>query len=275
MSDAHECIAPRWSVVTVTFNSADKLRTLWNCNLPEWVEWIVVDNASTDDSREWARSAGATVIELEQNVGFAAANNVGAAAAAGTFLALVNPDVTATWSDLESTEAYLRDQRVLAAPALLNLDGTPQPNGRGAPRVRDKVLSRVAPSLARRVGYYSFAAGRDPHEVWWITGAVILCDVRIWQGLDGFDEGYFLYHEDVDLCVRAWRSGTKVVVMPRIAWTHGWERAARGLQFSAWKLELRSMLRFYKLYPGLVLRPLRKTDPSQRVVRSRTRTSTR
>ena len=66
-----------WSLVTVTFKSRPDLERFWAGGVASGIEWIVVDNASTDGSAELAESLGATVVRLSKNVGFGAANNVG------------------------------------------------------------------------------------------------------------------------------------------------------------------------------------------------------
>ena len=91
----------RVSLVTVTFNSAATLRHFWADWPREACEWIVVDNCSTDDSVAVAESLGACVLRLSENVGFSAANNVGARMATGDVLGFLNPDVTATCAGVE------------------------------------------------------------------------------------------------------------------------------------------------------------------------------
>src|SRR5690606_22918973 len=110
------------SLITVTYNSAEVLREYWTQDLGPEIEWIVVDNASSDDSAGVARELGADhVVRLPRNVGFSAANNVGAALASGEALGFMNPDVRVVpESAIELADRALRDA-VVIAPQLLNL----------------------------------------------------------------------------------------------------------------------------------------------------------
>jgi N-acetylglucosaminyl-diphospho-decaprenol L-rhamnosyltransferase len=137
-------MSARWSVITVTKDSAGDLRQFWNSDIPDNVEWIVVDNASTDGSVELARELGATiVVPLKENRGFAAACNVGLSLATAELTAFANPDVEVRYKELGKFSEILAVEEVLIAPQLLYPNGKIQHNGRGNPHLSNKVLGRL------------------------------------------------------------------------------------------------------------------------------------
>jgi GT2 family glycosyltransferase len=243
----------RWTVITVTFNSAATLTRFWTERIPDDVQWIVVDNASTDGSAETARSLGAHVIELDANVGFAKANNVALRATAGDFVAFVNPDVAVDWSSLDQLAEDVADRQALVAPQLVDTDGQVQPNGRGLPHLVDKFAHRGVRLPGHRVQAYLPSAAADLTPVAWTMGAALCGRREQFEALGGWDEGYFIYYEDHEIGLRAWTRGVPVLVDSRVRWVHGWARETTAANRTAWKHELRSAWRFYRNYPELLL----------------------
>lgn len=250
---------PTWSLISVTYNSADKIRAFWGDYAPDpRVEWIVVDNASSDDSVGVARALGATVLPLEKNLGFGGANNRGFELSQGDYVAFVNPDVTVDTADLPSLEAVLRAHpRALIAPQLLNSDGSLQPNGRGLPYLMNKVLNRTVPE--RLVGdYLRFAEPGELTEVEWVMGAVVAGTRERLDLLGPWDERFFVYYEDSDIGLRNSRLGGTTLLSGDTRWIHGWARETTAPSYQAWKREIPSMLKFYSRYPRLLSpRPLK------------------
>ncbi|MEK8107831.1 glycosyltransferase [Micromonospora sp. M12] len=119
-----------WSVITVTYNSADTLRRCWG-NAHKPYEWIVVDNNSADDSVAVAEELGARVVRLPENVGFSKANNVGVRHVTSEYVLFANPDLEVGPDGFATLQGHLDAHGGLVAPQLLGTDGTPQPNGRG------------------------------------------------------------------------------------------------------------------------------------------------
>jgi N-acetylglucosaminyl-diphospho-decaprenol L-rhamnosyltransferase len=251
------------TLVTVTYNSAIDLEQFWERPPHQGVEWIVVDNASTDDSSNIARGLGAKVIQLDTNVGFGGACNVGMRAASGPVIGFVNPDVRVIYEDLETLVRATGGGRYLVAPQLLNNDGTLQPNGRGVPSLPNKIINRLNADRAAKRGFRVYATPGTTVEVEWLTGAVILADRQVLLELSGFDETFFVYYEDVDLCLRAAALGVGSLVVGDATWTHGWARAAKGFNFRGWKLELASAAKFYRKYPHLMF--IAKNEPKAEV----------
>jgi N-acetylglucosaminyl-diphospho-decaprenol L-rhamnosyltransferase len=250
-----------WTLITVAYNSARALEAAWREAEIGDARWIVVDNASTDDSVAVAKSLGAEVVELPDNRGFSAANNVGLERVATEWVAFVNPDLTiGKAADLGRLAAVsAANGGALVAPQLLNSDGTEQPNGRGLPYLLDKVANRGVRLPGARLHEYVRTGLTGPTYVAWLTGAAVAGPLDVMHRLGGWDERFFLYYEDVDLGLRAWGDRTSVILDPGVRWVHAWERATKGPNLTAWRLALRSAWTFFRTYPGLLHRRWRKS----------------
>jgi N-acetylglucosaminyl-diphospho-decaprenol L-rhamnosyltransferase len=241
---------PKWTLVTVTYNNAETLRIHWENYRKDFCEWIVVDNASSDDSVEVARRLGARVIETGFNGGFAVANNLGIHAANGQYIACVNPDVIVDFQSLDLISSLLDTEPGLISPQLTNPDGSLQPNGRGMPTPISKVRNRIYPNL--NTTYRIFSREGEQVTVGWLTGAVVCASSATWAELGGWDERFFLYWEDTELCFRAWDKGISVRVDGSTKWVHSWARETINFKWKPWKRELTSALKFYQLHARLI-----------------------
>ncbi len=164
-------------------------------------EIILVDDGSTDGTREWLATLAPPfrVVLNERNLGYAAANNRGAAVASGEILALLNNDLILTPRWLEP---MLSAHRALGPCA--GLVGNVQRDFRSGAvdhtgiiidRCGKPVHDRALPSLLSRLF-------RRVRRVPAVTGACVLLERALWRQLGGFDEGYINGGEDVDLCFR-------------------------------------------------------------------------
>src|SRR6202035_914154 len=191
--------------VTVTNNDGQDLERLLRCRpLREAFDrLIVVDNVSTDGSAELAREAGAVLVSRRERGGYGSCVNLGAHEVRGEAFAVLNPDITFSSSDVVARlERHLEDPSVgLVAPALLLPDGRLQDSARQIPTPLDLLLRR---RLDRERGVV-----RESGDVPWVVGACFVVRRDAWEAIGGFDERYFLYFEDVDLCWRLWRAGYK------------------------------------------------------------------
>jgi N-acetylglucosaminyl-diphospho-decaprenol L-rhamnosyltransferase len=242
----------RWSVVTVSYNSAPDLEQSYTQPAPAGVEWIVVDNASRDDSADVAQQLGARVIRMPENIGFGRANNEGFRAARGEFVVFANPDLRVEFDSLAILENALERRGGLVAPQLVNPDGSPQPNGRRSPSLTNKVLSRLGVRPVRDT-YYILAESDEERYVAWAIGAVVAARADTFRqlGAEGpWDPRYFVYYEDSDLGLRAWEAGFAVRIVGAVRWTHLWARdTARAFRLQPWLLEWSGMRLFYSRWP--------------------------
>jgi glycosyltransferase involved in cell wall biosynthesis/GT2 family glycosyltransferase len=193
--------------VTVSFNSAPELRRLADSierHLPG-ARLVVVDNASSDDSRAVAESSGATVIANADNKGFGIAANAGIASVTEPITVVVNPDVELVDDSLAELASGAEPGR-LYAPLLLNADGSRQDSAHPLPASPATALYSLIPGqalpgpLRRRAEPWQ---SREPRRVGWATAACLVARTDTLKELGPFDESIFLYAEDLDLGLRA------------------------------------------------------------------------
>ena len=224
--------APLVSVIIVNFNGIgfldDCIDTLKNAFKKYSSEIIVVDNASTDGSREFLRqSKGIRLIELEKNCGFARGNNVGANQARGAFLLLLNND-TKCLTDLDGFIEMMGDGKLGACGcALAYADGRLQLSVGYEHSPLRIVMSWIGLAGSGKGKSIFSRMVRDPdfylrrqHDVDWVSGASLLTRSDVWRRLGGFDEAIFMYCEDVDYCKRVRQLGYEVAFCPDVRVLH-------------------------------------------------------
>jgi N-acetylglucosaminyl-diphospho-decaprenol L-rhamnosyltransferase len=241
-----------WTLITVSYNSARTLERHWAGFDRSAARWIVVDNASTDDSAEVATRLGADVVRLDRNRGFSYANNVALRAATSKYVAFCNPDVEVDLASLEVLAGMVRERGAFVAPQLLNTDGTVQSSARGLPFLVDKLAHRGVQLPGSRVAeYLPQVTGTSP--VCWAMGAA-LCGTRAdLLRIGGWNDAFFIYYEDHDIGLRAWRHGIPVLVTAEVRWRHAWARETTAFRMKPWIHEVASAARFYRRYPELLL----------------------
>jgi GT2 family glycosyltransferase len=176
----------------------------------------VVDNASQDGTVDRLRKdfPFCRVIALEDNLGFGAANNRGAHEAAGEALLLLNPDAWLEEGCFERLqEALDRDSRVgLVAPTIRYPDGRPQFNWSPTSGLIGEALQKVRNAFESRAVAHRPCARllRALGNQGWFSSSCCLIRRRAFEEIGGFDESFFLYFEDVDLCDRLASAGWKM-----------------------------------------------------------------
>ncbi len=213
------------AVVIVSWNTADLLadclRTLPS-GASEPLDVIVVDNASADDSAARARSLGARVFVNDANVGYARANNQGwrVADSQADVVVLLNSDTLVPADALgQLANAVRADDRCGACGPQLRLpDGRSQPFGFGGDPTPAYLMLRT---WRRLLGRSMHDWGdRTAREVDWSSGACLALRREALERVDGLDEQFFMYFEDVDLCRRVRRAGWHVRRLPETVVTH-------------------------------------------------------
>jgi hypothetical protein len=247
------------SVLVVSYGVKELLeRCLRSLQMDEWSEIIVVDNASPDGSAEMVRTRfpGLRLLALPANRGFSSAVNEGAAAATGDVLFLLNPD---TVVPLGTRSGVLR---MLAAHPNVAVFGIRQVDAEGnfqlsigfKPSLFTEILRCF---LQRRIdaGDRKLAARLDrlfssPRPIPWVTGASLLVRRDAFEAVHGFDEGFFLYFEDIDFCLRVRRKGGVVHYDPTVTVLHHRAASARSSPGRAALEYRRSQLRFWEKHSG-------------------------
>lgn len=191
-------------------------------------EVIVIDNASpADPVEEQLRKDDRLQFErLPCNRGFSAGVNAGFAKSKGEWLLVLNPDLITCegFIDLIAATALDVDVQPWGEPPigvvgfqLRNRDGTRQYSTGLFPTVGRMVLGLLRPRRHRK---YQFLDVRERHRVPWVTGSCLLVRSNCFHQLAGFDEEFFLYYEDVDLCRRATEQGWAVCYDPAVQAIH-------------------------------------------------------
>jgi len=240
------------SVIVANYNGEEHLaRCLGSVAGSKLVtEVLLVDNGSRDGSLAMVRSGfpSVQILGQETNLGFAAANNLAAKRARGEALLLLNTDA---WLEPQALEAlfvrFEADPKLgLVAPRLRYPNGVRQFVWSPARGVIGEVLQRlrnpfeasscVHGRLARGV---ALLAGRT-----WYTAACVLVRAAAYREVGGFDADFFMYFEDVDLCVRLEAAGWRLAQEPTAVATHvgGFRRSA---EVDA--LYRPSQLRYYRI----------------------------
>lgn len=220
---------PAPSVAVVNFNTREHLRSCLASILPQAPSAvIVVDNGSSDGTVEMIRSEypGVTLLANSVNRGYGAAANQAVAASASPYVLLLNSDTQLRPRALAALGAHLDHHPAVAlvGPRLLNPDGTPQPSCFPFPEPLVTFLQVFSfGSLIRRLPRVRdrYRQPSDmPSRVPWVLGAALAIRREAFAAVGGFDEAFFMYSEEVDLCYRLVQAGWEVHFLPLAEVTH-------------------------------------------------------
>lgn len=224
--------APHVRVVIVSYECAAHLdrclRALEAARDRVPMEVHVVDNASADGSAEVAAARDWVRLErMPRNAGFAAAANRGLAGAATPAVLVLNPDAHLAPDDLAACLDRLQDDPATGVLTPMVVDGAGRFDGRcrrGFPTVPAALgfMTGLDRRYPRLLGGYTMA-WRDPGEpadVVAVSGAVMFIRTEALRAAGGFDERYFMYGEDLDLCIRIARLGWRVRYWPGATAVH-------------------------------------------------------
>ena len=254
---------PQVAAIVVNYNAGDELRLALRsiaaeCDGIEW-EAVVVDNASTDGSASAvaALSPGASLISNVANVGFGRAVNQAVAASSAPLLLLVNPDCQLRPGALAALRAVIDTEPscAIVGPKILDPDGRIQGSARGDPDMLTGLFGRTGElrmrlplsSAARRnvVVDEAIASGADSVRVDWVSGACMLIRRAALEAVGGFDERYFLYWEDADICRRLRQRGHQIRYAPGAVAVHSVGRSSRSAPRSSIRAFHSSAYRYY------------------------------
>jgi len=213
-------------------------------------EVIVLDNASTDDSVKVLRelekkNKNLRVIENKENTGFSKGNNIASQQAKGKYLLFLNSDIIVQDQGIDILLTYLKDHEnevQFVGGKLLNKDGTNQsscgpfytlPVVFGALFLRGDYwgLTRYSPDVVKQVD--------------WVSGACILTKKQYFDKVGGFDEGIFMYMEEIDLLYRAKKNGLQTGFVPQARFIHLGSASSGGKTYPILQV-YKGFLYFYK-----------------------------
>ncbi len=271
-------LAIDFSVVVVSWNTRELLRQCLQSILDEpgveivaagaqpsgaarlTAEIIVVDNASDDGSAAMVQVdfPQARLIANRHNAGFAAANNQAIAQARGRVLLLLNPDAYLLPGALTGLARFLHEhpEAAVAGPNVLNPDGSWQAAVFRFATLWDLFCEAVflsvvwprSPLFARKeLGGFQRDVVR---EVDWVQGCALAVRRTVWDAVGPFDEGYWMYVEELDWCRRAKAQGYRIFFTPDAQVVHYGKRSVARARASVLPLGFRSHFRYYRKFDG-------------------------
>lgn len=239
------------SVIIVSWNTRELLSDCLKSLVPECperTEIFVVDNASADGTVQLLRAQfpAVRVLANASNVGFAAANNQALRQAQGEFVLLLNPDTLVKRGAIHALVQFMRAQprAGAAAPRLLNSDGSLQISCEPAPTLFSEFWRLFHLDRFQRRASYAPARwqSEEPQQVEVARGACLIVRRALFEQLGWFDEQFYIYSEEVDLCQRLREAGYEIY----------WLRRAQVVHFGGSSTRQASDLMFLKLYQAKV-----------------------
>ena len=189
-------------------------------------------------------------VDVGENIGFGSAHNLAIRATDACYHAIVNPDIIVLPGAIEQLcELLNRDSDIgISVPKLVDSNG----NIISAYRTNITVLDVIARNMPK----WLFAKRKRKHmlgdcdfsqelEIPFAQGSFLMCRTGMLKSLGGFDETFFLYLEDADLCKRVWGSGYKIVYTPNALVVHNWERGSHSNK-ALRKQHLSSFRKYFK-----------------------------
>jgi GT2 family glycosyltransferase len=230
-------------------------------------EIIVVDNNSNDGIAEMMKENFPQIkfIQTGKNLGFAAGNNAGIKQARGKYVMVLNPDVTVLNHSIEKMVKFMdsEPQVGVVGPKLINPDGTFQISCRTFQRplliiYRRTPLGRLPFAKLQLNKHLMLDFDHQTNiEVDWFIGACMLLRKELLDKIGLFDERFFMYLEDMDLCRRAWMNDWKVFYFADAEMVHLFERASANDSWNFWKLNkltryhIASGIKYFAKYLGV------------------------
>ena len=185
-------------------------------------EIIVVDNYSSDDSCEMVRRLFPTVrlIENSENLGFSKGNNIGVAQAKGKYICILNPDTVVAEDTFKMILAHAETNSKIGLLGCQLLDG----RGQFLPESKRNIPTPMV-SLKKILGfpnayYASKLSANDIGNVEVLVGAFMFLRKAVYDEVNGFDEDYFMYGEDIDLSYKVLKAGYKNVYFGKTSVLH-------------------------------------------------------
>lgn len=258
------------SIIIVSFNTRNILvsciKSILKYTKDINFEIIVVDNDSKDGSGQAAEDLGAVLIKNDKNLGFATANNQGFKISKGKYVIFLNSDTEIHDNVLGEMVNWmnLNPEAGVATCALTNKDGSLQATGGYAPTLPrvfswmtiqdlpfiDNIIKPFHPYHSKSLFFRGDSFYKSKKELDWVTGAFLLTRRNILDDVGGWDENFFMYVEEVDLCYRIKKLGYRIWYLPKWNITHLGGASSKTSEFSLIS-EYEGIKKFYsKFYPS-------------------------
>ena len=198
------------------------------------------------ESFQLRRSAKLTIIDNQRPIGFGANHNAAFKYCQKPYFCVVNPDITLTDNPFSQLNTCLNDNKAdLAVPIVLSPEGNIEDSIRRYPTP----FSLLLKGLGKSDGSYPVTIGQQPFTPDWAAGMFMLFRSSSFKNVAGFDEKFFLYYEDVDICARMTKTGQKIVVCPSVTIVHDASRASHH-RWHYLRWHLTSMVRYFYKHLG-------------------------
>ncbi|MFA7365369.1 MAG: glycosyltransferase family 2 protein [Patescibacteria group bacterium] len=211
------------SIIIVNYKSREKtkfcLDSIFKADL-EGVEYevILIDNNSGDNLEDLnSEYSKLKLIKNDKNLGMGGGNNLGVKNSKGEYVLILNPDTEIKRDSIKKMFEYIKNREDVAivGPKLLNTDLSLQYSCAYFPRPWTPIFRRtfVGMFFERHLNWFLMKdfSHNEEREVDWLMGSCLFIRAKDFRG---FDERYFMYFEDIDICRQAWESGKKVVYYP-------------------------------------------------------------
>ena len=257
---------PKFSFIIVNYRSATLLpacfSSLQNITIPGKHECIVVNNDPREQSAlvELQKKFNFTLLSLDRNRGFGFATNRGAERARGNILVFLNPDarfLSGNLSDIDNAFKRHASLGIIGMKLFIEPE-KPQPWSAGKPVTLLNII-RNHFGLSASAALWNTL---KPRKVSWVSGAALAIPRTLFFRIHGFDERFFLYYEDVDLCARIRRMNKSVLFIPNIRVLHRGSGSMEGAETPQKQAYFISQDRYFSLHrprcERLLLKCLRK-----------------
>ena len=256
-------------VVAVTFSPGEALTGFLDslaAATVRRVEVVLADNGSTDGApeRAAARHPHVTLLRTGGNIGYGAAANAGLAGLTEGYALIANPDVRFEPGSVDELLAVAErwPRAATVGPAILTPDGDLYPSARDLPRLSTgaghALLGWAWPANPWTARYRREREAPRERAAGWLSGSCFLVDLAAFWSVGGFDPGYFMYFEDVDLAERLGRRGWLHVYAPSAVVVHEGGHSTRRDPHRMQRVHHTSALRYLsRQYPGARNLPLR------------------
>ncbi|MBD2177245.1 glycosyltransferase family 2 protein [Pseudanabaena sp. FACHB-1998] len=252
------------SIILVNYNgskflysclsSIEKFLNSYNC------EVIIIDNFSTDNSNQIVKDnfPSFKLICSKTNLGFGKANNLAVRESKGDYLLFLNTDTVLNENTPQTLLEYLQSNPNIGtiSPKITFEDGRYQLSCGNLPSLTRECLDKIKYSLDNH--YHSVLSKfydrqySKVQEVGWVTGACLMMRRDVFEQIGGFDENFFMYFEDKDLCKRVKELGYKVVYYPHTTIIHLLGGSSHGIKKSVNTYYRNSQLYYYQKHLGKV-----------------------
>ena len=228
-------------------------------------EWSMPKQKTIFLKQELKQKLDIKTIQAKKNLGFAAGNNLGIKIAQGKYILILNPDIAIVSNVLEKMFEFMENYPKVGVcgPKLINPDGSVQYSRRRFPSWRIPLYRRTflgkLPFAKKTLNYYLMTEKNhnNNQKVDWLFGACLMIRKKVIDQIGAFDERFFMYFEDLDLCRRIWQTGFEVYYLAEVEMIHYHQRLSAeksglfGLFNKAARIHLSSGIKYFAKYLGV------------------------